>query len=101
MAQFDLYRAPSGLYPFLLDVQADVLSRSIVSRVVVPLLPRKKLKHVIARLNPTLTVDGTEYAMMFQEMAAVPASLLGTPVQSLAARRDELIGAVDLLFTGI
>jgi toxin CcdB len=55
----------------------------------------------ITRLNPTASLDGTEYVLVFQELAAIPVSSLGEPVSSLASRRTDLIAAVDLLFTGI
>ncbi len=50
---------------------------------------------------PTATLRGVDYVLVFQELAAVPASALAEPVASLAARRAELVAAIDLLFTGI
>ena len=101
MAQFDLFKNPrAGAYPLLLDVQADVLS-SLATRVVVPLTPRKRYGRPITRLNPTATVQGVEYVLVFQEMAAIAASGLGERVASLANRRTELVAAVDLVFTGV
>lgn len=101
MAQFDVHRNPKrGAFPLLLDVQAELLSQ-LATRVVVPMTKvDRRAPKSITRLNPTATVDGVEYALVFQELAAVPKSLLGERVQSLAARRTELIAALDLLFTG-
>jgi hypothetical protein len=39
--------------------------------------------------------------LVFQELAAIPASALGERVASLADHRDELVAAIDLLVTGI
>ena len=102
MAQFDLHRNPrGGAYPYLLDVQADLLSR-LATRVVVPLMAAKKYAaRPITRLNPVVKVKGSDFVLVFQELAAIPSSVLGEPVGSLAARRVELVAAVDLLFTGI
>src|SRR5438552_494520 len=102
MAQFDLFRhARSRRYPFLLDLQADLL-RDLATRVVAPLAPVKRLGgKPIGRLNPVVAVGGVQYAILFQELAAVPVTAMGEPVGSLRSRRDELIAAVDLLFTGI
>jgi toxin CcdB len=102
MGQFDLFRhARSRRYPFLLDLQADLL-RDLATRVVAPLTPVKRLGgKPISRLNPVVAVDGAQYAILFQELAAVPVTAIGETVGSLRSRRDELIAAIDLLFTGI
>jgi toxin CcdB len=102
MAQFDLFRHPRNKrYPFLLDLQADLL-RDLATRVVAPLTAVKRLNgKPISRLNPIVEVDGRQYAVLFQEVAALPAAALGPAAGSLRSRRDELIAALDLLFTGM
>lgn len=102
MAQFDLFRHPRDKrYPFLLDLQADLL-RDLATRVVAPLTAVKRLNgKPIGRLNPIVEVEGKQYAVMFQELAALPVTALGVAAGSLRARRDDLIAALDLLFTGI
>jgi len=102
MARFDVYRNPrGGVFPLLLDVQADLLRR-LASRVVVPMATLKQLgAKPITNLNPTARIRGVEYVLVFQELAAIPATALGDPVASLAERRSELVAAIDLLFTGI
>jgi toxin CcdB len=101
MAQFDVYRNPGrGTFPLLVDVQADLLAQ-LATRVVVPMARRKRFGKPITRLNPLCTIRGVEYVLVFQELAAVPLSALGAPVTSLSSRRDELVAAIDLLFTGI
>lgn len=101
MAQFDVFKSPrGGLYPFLLDVQTNLLS-SLATRIVVPLIALKKYGKPITRLHPTVKVAGVEYVLKFHDLAAVPANVLTRPVDSLAHRRAELIAALDLLFTGV
>ena len=102
MAQFDLYRNPhSGPFPLLLDVQAELLSQ-LATRVVVPLVKLDRYgSRPITRLNPTVKFGRYEYVLVFQELAAVPLSVLGERRGSLASRRADLIGALDFLFTGI
>jgi toxin CcdB len=102
MAQFDLFRhARNKRYPFLLDLQADLL-RDLATRVVAPLTTVKRLRgKPIGRLNPIVEVEGTEYAVLFQEMAALPVTALGATAGNLRTRHAELIAALDLLFTGI
>ena len=102
MAQFDIYRNPrKRRYPVLLDIQDDLLSQ-LATRVVVPLMTLSRYgAQPITRLNPTFEFDGTDYVAVFQELAAVPASILSKPIGSLAEHRSEFVGAIDLLFTGI
>ena len=102
MAQFDLFRhARNKRYPFLLDLQADLL-RDLATRVVAPLTTVKRLRgKPISRLNPIVEVEGTQYAVPFQELAALPVTALGATAGNLRARGAELIAALNLLFTGI
>jgi len=102
MPQFDVFENKRGnAYPLLVDVQADVLA-SLATRVVVPLMTSKRYgSKLITRLNPIAVIEGVEYVMVFQELAAIPAASLTEPIASLAHRRAELIAAVDLIFTGI
>lgn len=102
MAQFDVFRhARSKRYPYLLDLQADLL-RDLATRVVAPLMPIERLRgKPIGRLNPVVTIDGAPHVVVLQELAAFPTSELRETVATLRPRRDELIGAIDLLFSGI
>lgn len=102
MPQFDVFRNPrGGLYPLLLDIQAEVLSQ-LETRVVVPLAERARYgARPITRVNPLATIAGTEYVLVFQELAAIPRSALGERLASLDSQRPALIAAIDLLFTGI
>lgn len=102
MAQFDLFRhGRNKRYPFLVDLQADLV-RDLSTRVVAPLTPIKRLAgKPISRLNPVVAVGGVEHAVLFQEMAAVPVAVLSDSIGNLRNRRDDLIAALDLLFTGI
>lgn len=102
MAQFDVCRNPSGgLFPLLLDVQAEILS-ALATRVVVPMAPLKRFgSKPISRLNPTVRIGRVEYVLVFQELAAIPSTALGKRVGTLTSRRSEIVNALDLLFTGI
>lgn len=100
MPRFDVYKDRVGKrYPLLLDVQADLLAH-LDTRIVVPLAPRRRYTaRPIRILNPVLTVRGAEYVALFQEMAAVMRTELGTLEGSVAAQRAELLAALDLAFT--
>ena len=100
MAQFDIHRNPGNRdYPYLLDLQADLL-RDLATRIVAPLVPGRSVEPV-AILNPTIAIKGKPYVVLLQEAAAVPRTALGRVEATAVDRRDELIAALDLLFTGI
>lgn len=102
MAQFDVYRNPRGghAYPLVVDVQSDVF-KQLDSRVVVPLAPRERYATpLLARMIPIVVVEGREYALVVPALAAIARNTLGAPVSSLAARRSEIIAALDLLIAG-
>lgn len=102
MAQFDLYLNPNPetnqSIPYLLDVQADLLS-NLATRLVVPLIASsmgKGIKH----LNPVFTVKRTRVMMSTAELAGVTVKSLGEKICSLKEHRNEIIAALDFLTTG-
>ncbi|MEK7816200.1 MAG: CcdB family protein [Pseudomonadota bacterium] len=103
MAQFDVCRNRNPRtrrsIPFLLDVQSDLLS-GLVTRVVVPLVRASEMRKPAAHLNPQFTIQGAKVVMSTVELAGVPVEVLGDKVGSLKSRRDDIIGALDFLFTG-
>ena len=98
MARFSVYENVDG-EGYLLDVQADLLSH-LNTRVVVPLLPLDSAPIPAKTLNPVFDIEGTQYSMVTQFMAAVPVRILKTAVLSLESRRDDVTAALDLLFQG-
>jgi len=105
MAQFDVYRnanpATRTRVPYLLDVQSDLLE-PLASRVVVPLCKPETVSCKPAeRLNPEFEVEGRRLLLLTPELAGVHRKALGDRIGSLAGERRAIIGALDLLFTGI
>ena len=104
MAQFDLYTNPSketsGAVPFLLDLQSDLLD-PLATRVVAPLFRAESAGPPARTLMPRFEIDGREVVMSTPELAGVSRGQLGSRVGSLAHRRDDIIAALDMLFTGI
>ena len=56
---------------------------------------------VAERLMPKFSVEGVSVVMSTPELAGIGFANLGEPVLSLADKRQEIIGALDLLFSGI
>ena len=104
MAQFDVHRSlvepPADEVPYLLDVQSDFLEVFDV-RVVVPLFRAAAFARPIHRLNPSLRIEGGLVVMATQFIAGTALRNLGEVVARLDARRPEIIGAIDMLVTGI
>lgn len=104
MAQFDVYlnsnRATVQTIPYLLDVQAALLD-TLATRVVVPLVRAETMGLAARRLNPMFNINDNAVVMSIAELAGVSLRALGEKVVSLKEQRDEIVVALDLLFTGI
>lgn len=104
MTQFDVHLNPNPAtrkaIPYLLDVQADLLD-TLATRVVVPLITEEAMGLAARHFNPQFKVKGVSVIMSTAELAGVPSRSLGDKVVSLKNKRNEIIAALDLLFTGI
>lgn len=100
MAQFDIYKRTGSGIEYILDLQHDMLD-NLSTRVVAPLAPLESIGSPMKILNPQIPVDGKKHVLLTHLLAAIPVSALGNPVGSALPQRDEIIRAVDLLFTGI
>jgi len=103
MAQFDVYLNPNPVtrktIPYLLDLQTDLLD-TLATRVVAPLVLAKEMGSAARQLNPQFKIKGTAVVMSTAELAGISNRSLGDKVTSLKNKRDEIIAALDLLFTG-
>jgi len=99
MAQFDVHRLNSG-EALVLDCQSDLLDQ-LNTRFVVPLIPRGQAPAAAHRLNPVFTIAGQEVLMATQFAAAVLSQELSEPVISLRERSFEIVGAQDVLISGV
>jgi toxin CcdB len=105
MPQFAVYKnrneATRGRFPLLLDVQSDLLE-PLNTRVVVPLSPVAAARaRTMQVLTPNLIVAGKEYMMMTPQLAGISVRDLGTIVDTVSSEDAKIIGAIDLLITGI
>ena len=105
MPQFDVYKnknpISSKLYPYLIDVQANLLG-DLQTRVVIPLAKAPPLRKTpITNLTPVLEIHGESFTLLTPQLAGISKADLGTAVTNLSERRDLIIGALDFLLTGI
>lgn len=103
--QFDVFqnKNPNSQerVPYLLDVQAELLD-ALDTRVVVPLLAKQaSSRYIVNGLMPVLEIKGKPYIALTPQMAGIPRRELGPCVGNLRHARTEIIGALDLLFTGV
>jgi len=103
MAQFDVYEnqntVTSPSIPYLLDVQVDFLD-TLGTRVVIPLIRAASFGKTAKHLNPQFVIGQDIVIMSTAELAGVSVRLLGNKVCSLKGQRDEIVAALDFLFTG-
>jgi toxin CcdB len=101
--QFDVFVNPSTRgaegRPYVLVVQANIL-RASAQRLVVPLVVENEIKPM-GRLNPAFEIQGRKVHLQPLEMAAFPARSLQSHVANLEEFRYQIIGALDLVLTGI
>lgn len=102
MSQFDVHRLPSrrGGSQYVVNLQADILDE-LATRLVAPLRPLKSREDLVPRLTPVVEVQGEAYFIVLSEIAAVRLKELGTAIGNLRHHRDQIIAAIDILFTGI
>lgn len=105
MPQFTVYKnknpATRAAYPFLLDVQTNLLSE-LQTRIVIPLTKTGGLtKKPIKNLMPILPIEGENYLLLTPQLAGILKTDLGAAVTTVSAYRDDIIGALDFLITGI
>lgn len=105
MAQFFAYKNANPItqnqYPFLLDIQSDLLS-DLKTTLVIPLSPAKIAAPMsLSRLNPSFALDGDTFFAITQDIAGIDRSHLGAQAHDLSALRSEIIAAVDFVLSGI
>jgi len=105
MKQFTLYKNENKnskkAYPYFVDVQNDLLN-DLNSRIVIPLSTQKALNNLNAeKLCPIVEIDEKVFVLLTHQMTSVPCSILKKEVTTLEHYRYDILGAIDLLLTGI
>lgn len=105
MAQFIAYqnsnRATKKTYPYLLDIQSNLLD-DLRTTVVIPLSPQKLFGNgAISKLSPILEIEGDSYIALTQQIAGIERKSLGKEAYDLSQYRSEIIAALDFIISGI
>ncbi|MCA3488295.1 MAG: CcdB family protein [Rhodobacter sp.] len=97
MAQFDVFRLKGGT--LVVDLQTDLIGIE-ASRIVAPLREAGRYA-AFPGLTPKIEIDGKAWIVRVQELAAIQGAELREVVASLAAERDALKLALDILIDGV
>jgi len=102
--QFAVYRNENlgscEEFPFLVDVQADLLEE-LGTRVVVPLARSEALIDFPTQyLTPLITFQGRTYALLTPQLAGISRDELGPQAGSLADQERAISTAIDFLLRG-
>jgi toxin CcdB len=102
--QFDVFDNPIPQarrdFPLVAVLQSDVASIGR-DRIVAPLVLRKRMAKLAGRLTPIVTIGESEYVLLVPRMTSVAAADLRVSKLQIAAHRDAIVSAIDLLFLGV
>lgn len=86
--------------PYVVDLQSRLLE-DLPSTIIAPLaIPESVDRTRILRLNPNISLNGKMFLLLTQDLAALPRSALKDPIANLTPHRDDILAALDFLFTG-
>lgn len=101
--QFDVFENPdpesAEAHPYFLILQADRL-KELNTRIVAPLVAPKSLPG-FERLMPVVSVKSKKLVVDVTNVGVFPLKLIPKPIANLEAERYRIVGALDLIFTGI
>jgi toxin CcdB len=101
--QFDVFENPdpesAEAHPYFLILQADRL-KELNTRIVAPLVAPKTLPG-FERLMPVVSVKNKNFVVDITNVGVFPLKLIPKPIVNLEAERYRIVGALDLIFTGI
>ncbi|WP_045221647.1 CcdB family protein [Desulfonatronum thioautotrophicum] len=100
MAQFDVYIGRSKNAKYFIDLQDNILD-TLTTRVVAPLVPLELINLPIKNVNPIIYVNDEKLLLFTHLLAAIPCKQLGKCIGNIRTQRNEIVAALDMLFTGV
>ena len=101
--QHDVFVNPStrfrSAFPFVAELQADIAEGR--DRMVAPLAPATAIPQTPGRLTPIVRHDGQAYRLFVPLMGLLPRGRLTKPLGTIQEHRDDIVRAIDWLFTGV
>ena len=103
VTQFDVFENPdpesAAAHPYFVILQADRL-KELNTRIVAPLIAPKTLPG-FERLMPVVSVKNKNLVVDVTNVGVFPLKLIPKPIANLETERYRIVGAIDLIFTGI
>ena len=109
VAQYDVFQTPIAalrrVFPYVVVLQSDLIEGG-PDRVVAPLISAARTISISlgTSLSPAMSVGGSddvaEHRLLILGLTNLPAADLKRPVGTVAAHRDAITNALDLLFHG-
>ena len=105
MTQFAAHRnldpISLGRFPYLLDVQHDLLS-ILGTRLVMPIVLEERLNSkTIFTLMPVLLIEGKRHVVMATQLTSVPIERMGPVAVDFTADRHAILDALEMLVHGL
>ena len=103
--QYDVYPNPSSgtreIYPYVVDVQSDLLS-NFQTRLVIPLrLHESDLDDLPNRMSPVFVIKNTRVFLTPFLAAAIHKKNLKKSVANLRSQSHEITSAIDSVISGV
>ena len=86
-------------FPFVAELQADIAEGR--DRIVAPMAPAEAVANTPGRLSPIVRHGERVHYLVIPLLGQLPRNRLMKPVGSVRRHRDEILRAIDWLFTGI
>ena len=103
VTQFDVFENPdpesAQAHPYFVVLQADRL-KGLNTRIVAPLIAPRTLPG-FERLMPVVSVKNRNYVVDITNVGVFPLKLIPKSIANLESERYRIVGAIDLVFTGI
>jgi len=100
MGRLDVHPMPGkGGEGYVVDVQAKLLSH-LMTRTVVPLVPKDSASKPINELNPVFEIHGKRHVLVTQAIVSILGRELKRAVASLTEHHDRITRAPDILLLG-
>lgn len=102
MSQFDAYKNSGRnrkAIPYVLDIQSELLSSNLSTRVVIPLYRANLIKYPVYKLHVPINFMGKKLLALFDEISSVENEVLGHAEGNLTNQYAESFKtALDVLF---
>ena len=93
--------ATNKKYPYLLDIQSDLLD-DLRTTVVVPLAPISAMGNAaMTKLCPIIEIKSKKFVALTQQLAGIDRNVLGREIADVSGCRAVIITALDFLISGI